>query len=328
MKDDDIIIPIALGHFVPDMYMPTFRSDLSTLSEYDIEVLHFFCIKSIENVVYFMRNIGPAKLFAAYSTASVEIRIAILKFWSELLLCPHQRVIDDAVIVPWDYIMKAIKIDKDIQELQSMCEILINAFNHGSSAEEGIFSSNVVFELLNIIEFGTNQMKSVSIKALSVLIENSIASVTNYVVNNSYIEQIVELIESDNEEVVHFTLKLLLKLLFTAFQNPEIALKLIPNLSQIDFDNIDNELLDDQDKDYGAMFDLFVDKSLELIDNPPELPPKVPEMDETVETEENDDKESSSSSDSDENDLDLTEKIARIINAPQKDESDGWEDVG
>lgn len=269
LSDENVEIPLNLGHFITDMYLPTFRSDLSTLTEYDIEVIHMFCTKSIQHIAYFMKTIGPNKLFAAYCTGNLELRISILEFWAKILTCPSPKIIEDAVLVPWDLIINAVSISHENKELQMMCDILINAFNHGSASEEEIFKSNVIFELMNILSFGSLDMRKTVIETLSILVERDIGRVIRYIIENEYLDTVYDLIECQSEIVVDFSLKLLLKLLNVSFQDPKLALKTIDALSKIDFQDATNEILDDQEKDYGAMYDIFVDKAIELLENPP-----------------------------------------------------------
>ena len=269
LKLDDI--PLEFGHFAIDMYMPTLRSSLESLTPLDIELIHLFCLTGIDYVRYFMDNIGPQKFFNVYETATLDVRIAILKMWNEMCNCPDKDVAYSSMFVPWDTFVRALEIDESNKELQCICDLLIRAFSFKGDVENKIIESLILYKLLSIVERGKLKMRKTAIETLTILVEDDTKIITDYIITNKHLHIAIEILELDDPMSVEFALRLLLKIVTSHF-DPPTTISIVQQLTDSQFDEIENELFDNDELDAGAMYEVFIEQAKDLIDNCPDEP--------------------------------------------------------
>ena len=317
-------IPLEFGHFAADMYLPTLRSNLENMTSKDIEVLHLFCLSGLNYAKYFMDFIGPNKLFQVYKTADVEVRIAILKFWKEMTECPDKNIAYSANFLPWDTLIEAIDLDNDATEMQCVSDLLLNAFKYGEDVEQAIFETNIIYKYLSCIEGGQYDLRPVALKTLAFLVESNTKSVISYIVENEYIKDIISMLEVCDNMTLEFALRLLLKLISQNHPNNEY-ISIVKQLEDYDFEDIENDLFDDEELDLGAMFEVFLDHVPEFIQNCP-----LPEDEGHIEPIPKEETSSESTSEDD----DIIDPIPHEENEyqnppsqPEDFDDDGFEDV-
>ena len=312
-------IPLEYGHFAADMYLPTLRSSLENLTEKDIEVLHSFCLTGLDYAKYFMDYIGPQKMFQVYSTADVDVRVAILKFWKEMTECPDKEIAYSALCLPWESLTTTIEIDKDLSELQSISDLILQAFQFGEDTSQNIFQSSLLYRYLTIIERGRYDMRAVCLETMTLLVEMNSKSIISYIVTNGYIQNIISMLDVCDVSTLSFALRLLLTLISQPHPNNEYN-AIVSQLHECDYEDIENELFDDDEYEVGAMYEVFLMHVQEFIDN-------CPPIEEEKHIQPNEDHQEE---DEDEDDLVLDIPTPAPIIIPsqcEEEEDSGFEDV-
>ena len=315
LKVDDI--PLDYGHFAADMYLPTLRSSLENLTEKDIEVLHMFCLTGLDYAKYFMDYIGPQKMFQVYSTAAVEVRVAILKFWKEMTECPDKNIAYAAFSIPWEALTTTIEIEKDTEELQCVSDLLLAAFEYGQDAEQRVFQSSVIYRYLATIESGRYDLRAIALETMTILVEMNSKSIISYIISNKYIQDIIAMLDVNDVMTLNFALRILLTLISQNHPNNEYN-SIVAQLQECEYENIENDIFDDDEHDVGAMYEVFLDHVPEFIQNCPPLEEETQNINERNHEEEEDD---------DETLCEIPEQSPIYVPSIEEEEDSGFEDV-